>query len=140
MARKSNTRTQRSKQELIRADAVGSLDDQNFRDAVDIQISVEARVPKGSKLKKEVIEEAIRYKAATGRNPKGMKIRIVRWRNPDASRERGIGPRWRGGKRSKERKEKDRNRWRTLRRALQAKEMVYKIAIARGNRRKKRRK
>lgn len=56
-------------------------------DSADVQISVSAEVPKGSKLAREVIEQAIRYRAINGLDPEGFKIKLIRWRNPD----RGIG-------------------------------------------------
>lgn len=102
-----------------------------FFDAVDIQISVTAKIPRGKNISRQVIEEAIKYKCATGRDPHGFKIKITRWRNPDRSEgdvnevyrhpddaERQAG--WRVYGPQKE-------RFATLGRALRGSRMVYKI-------------
>jgi len=54
-------------------------------DSVDIQLSVTAKIPRGKTLSREVIQEAIQYRAKHGRNPKGFNVRLIRWRNPERS-------------------------------------------------------
>jgi hypothetical protein len=68
-------------------------------DLVEVQIAaiVHSR-PKGVKLTRELLESMIRHKAETargqwngrsvvgayeGENPKGIELKIIRWRNPD---------------------------------------------------------
>lgn len=55
-------------------------------DSVDVQFSVTVEIPRGKTLAPRVIEEAIRYKAATGDDPKGFTIKVTQWRNPDRMR------------------------------------------------------
>jgi hypothetical protein len=52
-------------------------------DSVDIQFSVSVNVPKGKRLRAEVIREAIMYRAKHGRAPRGFTIKLIRWRNPN---------------------------------------------------------
>lgn len=55
----------------------------NWRSAaIEIQISVHILTPRnGRGLSAALIEEAIRYRATHGRDPRGMHLRIVRWRH-----------------------------------------------------------
>lgn len=57
-------------------------------DSVDVQFSITVEIPRGKILAPAVIEEAIRYKAATGNDPKGFTIKLIQWRNPDRKRGR----------------------------------------------------
>jgi hypothetical protein len=78
------------------------------RDPLSIQISVKARIPKGKTISKRVVQEAIQFRARTGKNPKGMKLKIVAWRNP--VRKNHKLENWRSGSQAAA--------WRTLRRPL----------------------
>lgn len=101
-------------------------------DSVDVQLSVTVNVPRGKTLAREVIEQAIKYKATTGDDPPGFKIRIIRWRNPDRSgsdspetiyknpEDAELQPGWREyGKQSE--------RFGTLARSLRSSRMVYTV-------------
>lgn len=102
-----------------------------FLDSLDVQISVRARIPKGLKIAKRVIEEAIKFRCATGNDPEGFTIKIQRWRNPHRGKgslsevyrnqtESKGGKGWREYGPQKERFE-------TLGRALRGSHMVFKI-------------
>ena len=110
-------------------------------DSVDVQLSVTANVSRGKKFSREVIEEAIRYRAKHGKNPRGFTVRINRWRNPDriegdpdevyknpSDAEFQAG--WRDYGPQKE-------RFDTLGRALRGRYMVFTITEHRPARRKK---
>ena len=80
-------------------------------DLVEIQIAVIFhKKPRGAKITKELVDAMIRHKAKTsrgvwkggrvegaheGENPKGVDIKIIRWRNPDRLAEEDAG--WRSG-------------------------------------------
>jgi len=68
-----------SKQSEARADGGHG----KFTDSVDVQLSVTARVPKGTRIAARVIQEAIMYRAKHGKDPRGFHIVLIRWRNPD---------------------------------------------------------
>lgn len=103
-----------------------------FLDSLDVQISVRARIPRGLKIAARVIEQAIKFRCATGKNPEGFTIKIQRWRNPHRSKgslsevyrnqtESKGGRGWREYGPQKE-------RFDTLGRALRGSSMVFKIA------------
>lgn len=52
-------------------------------DSVDVEMSVTANVPRGLRLRADVIEQAVMYKAKHGRAPRGFTIKVNRWRNPN---------------------------------------------------------
>lgn len=122
-----------------RTDRKGTLD------ACDVQISVTANIPRGMKLAREVIVEAIRYRAAHGENPKGFTVKLIRWRNPSRSgsdspntiyknaEDAELQPGWREYGSQDE-------RFGTLARLLRGRRMVYKVAGNRKSGRKVRRK
>jgi hypothetical protein len=76
----------------------------HFGDPVSIQISVRLkRVPKGVKITRKLLEDMIRRKAETsagqwdatsqsvrgareGKDPKGVELKIISWKNPDRQR------------------------------------------------------
>lgn len=108
------------------------------RDSLDVQISVTVKVPKGKRLSAALIEEAIKFRANTGRNPKGFKIKMTRWRNPDRVK---VSDRdWRGIKHKRGGDETQNQRFLTLGRAIQSERMVYSITRSGSSRRKSRRK
>ena len=51
-------------------------------DPLDFQISARVKLPKGRTISARVLAEAIRYRIDNGRNPKGIQLKIIRWRNP----------------------------------------------------------
>jgi hypothetical protein len=51
-------------------------------DPLDFQISVKVKLPRGFKLSAKVLTQAIRYRIEKGRSPRGMQLKIIRWRNP----------------------------------------------------------
>src|SRR5271155_4517825 len=111
-------------------------------DSVDIQLSVTVNVPRGKTLAREVIIEAIRFRAFQGRDPKGFKIKIIRWRNPDRSgqddpeteyknaEDAELQPGWRKYGPQKE-------RWATLARSLQGPRMEFTVTESSGKRRRR---
>ena len=80
-------------------------------DLVEIQIAaIFHKKPRGAKITKELVDAMIRHKAETsrgvwkggrvkgaheGENPKGVDLKIIRWRNPDRLAEEDTG--WRSG-------------------------------------------
>jgi hypothetical protein len=91
------------------------------RDPLTVQISARVKKPKGIRLTKKVLEQAIRFKldSPTLADPRGFTLRIVSWTNPTRNptktnprnglplnAPRDYGP--------------DKERWLTLRRALQS--------------------
>lgn len=52
-------------------------------DPLDFQISARVKVPKGRTITANVLTEAIRYRIKNGRSPRGIQLKIIRWRNPD---------------------------------------------------------
>jgi len=52
-------------------------------DPLDFQISARVRIPKGRTITARVLTEAIRYRIKHGRSPRGIQLKIIRWRNPD---------------------------------------------------------
>lgn len=52
-------------------------------DPLDFQISAKVKLPRGFKLSAKVLTQAIRYRIKKGRSPRGMQLKIIRWRNPD---------------------------------------------------------
>lgn len=114
-------------------------------DSVDVQLSVTVNVPRGKKLAREVIIEAIRFWCAHNRNPRGFKIKIIRWRNPDRSgddspdkvytnpEDAELQPGWRMyGSQAERRK--------TLGRALRGRRMAFTVTSDRAGRGNKSRK
>jgi hypothetical protein len=61
-------------------------------DPLDFQISAEVNLPRGTTITARVITEAIRYRIKKGRNPRGIRLTIIRWRNPAR---RHTNPDWR---------------------------------------------
>jgi hypothetical protein len=108
-----------------------------FKDSLDVQISVRVKVPKGRKLSAKVIKQAVMFRAKHGRNPRGFRVLITRWRNPD--RRRIADQKWRGqpGQRSGDSSQQE--RFETLGRALRGSRMVYAVSAGRTARRKARR-
>lgn len=79
------------------------------RDPLQVQIAVRGRLPRGRRLTKTFLRDAIRHKAATGEDLPGLDINIVRWRNP--GRKNTSLRDWRTGDQA--------DAWATLRRPLQ---------------------
>jgi hypothetical protein len=52
----------------------------NRRDLISIQLDIRVKVPKGFKLSRAVLDQAVRDWAATGVQPEGFKIKIIDWR------------------------------------------------------------
>lgn len=54
-------------------------------DPLEVQMSIKVRKPKGRRLSKKVIEQAILYKLNDKklRDPRGFKLKIINWTNPD---------------------------------------------------------
>jgi hypothetical protein len=112
-----------------------------FIDSVDVQFSVRVNVPIGVTLARKVIEEAIKYKATHGKNPKGFQITLIQWRNPDRRKgnlqdvylspvESKGGKGWRSYGSQKE-------RFQTLARGLRGPHTVYTVTEHRAARGKK---
>lgn len=67
------------------------------RDPLQIQISVQARMPKGTRpeqLTAALIDEAIKYRIENGEDHPRFKTRIIRWKNPTR---KGKHASWRQG-------------------------------------------
>lgn len=95
-------------------------------DAVDVQISAVVKIPKGYRISRKVVLQAIRWRANNPKkNPPGMILKIIRWRNPDADAKKGKGPRWRGSPKTPESNESQTRRWLTLGRFLQGETVVF---------------
>jgi hypothetical protein len=88
------------------------------RDALATQIMVRAKIPKGVRITRSVIEQAVRFRAATGKNPPGFDVRIVKWRNEN--RRRAEDRAWRGVEGGRNASASQIDRWLTLGRAIQS--------------------
>jgi hypothetical protein len=73
----------RAKKYLISGRVVGFTKRGKKGDPLDFQISARMRIPKGYTVAAPVLTDAIRHRLETGRNPKGIQLRIIAWRNPD---------------------------------------------------------
>ena len=105
---------------------------EEYVDPLDVQLSVKLRVPKGRKISRKLIIQAIKFRAAHGRDPQGFTIKIARWRNP--GRVNLVDRQWRGMKGRKGGAESQTERFDTLGRALRGSRMVYKISSSRKTR------
>lgn len=96
-------------------------------DPLNVQIAATVKLPKGRKISKEVIRQAIIYKLNSTelKNPRGFKLRIVTWTNPTRNPEK-INPRNGLPLNAPRDYGPDRERWETLRRPLLSSGMVVK--------------
>lgn len=77
------SKKQKRRKVLPKSEAVISGSVQGTKgDPLDFQISAKVKIPKGRTITANVLTEAIRYRIKTGRSPRGIQLRIIRWRNP----------------------------------------------------------
>lgn len=119
---RSTTFEPSARAELVNAENAGARGRRS--DPLQVQVAIHhtpnGGVPNDVELSRELVEQMVRSKAETGRDPSGLRLEIVRWKNPSRPGDRAG---WRSGHQG--------DAWATLRRPLQ-RATVDRFTVRRG--------